>query len=104
MTARALLHHLHEQDVSLTPSPDGTVRCRAPQGVLTPALVETMRQYKAELYDLVETFEERAAIAQYCSGVPRAEAEALAWACILAEPLHGGCAACGYPAVTGATG
>jgi hypothetical protein len=103
MTALALLQQLHEHGVILTPYPDSTIRCRAPKGVLTPALVEAMRQYKAELYDLVETFEERAAIAQYCRGLPRAEAEALAWACILSEPVHGGCAAWGYLAVTGAT-
>jgi hypothetical protein len=66
-------------------------------------LVDVMRQHNPELYAHVEDFEERAAIAQYCSGFPRAAAEALARACILAEPLHGGCAACGYPDITGAT-
>ena len=102
MTTLDLLQQLHERRVILTPYPDGTIRCRAPKGVLTPDLVEAMRQDKAELHDLVEAFEERAAIAQYCSGLLRAEAEALAWACILAEPIHAGCAACGYPDAAGA--
>lgn len=30
----ALLQQLHALGVILTPSPDGTVRCRAPQGIL----------------------------------------------------------------------
>jgi hypothetical protein len=34
----ALLQQFHELGVILTPYPDGTVRCRAPKGVLTPAL------------------------------------------------------------------
>ena len=97
MTALDLLQQLHELGVTLTPYPDGTIQCRAPKGVLTHALVEAMRQHKAELHDLVEAFEERAAIAQYCSGLPRSEAEALAWACVLTEQAHAGCAAWGYP-------
>jgi hypothetical protein len=82
MTARAVLQHLHEHGVSLTPSPDGTVRCRALKGVLTSALVELMRQQKTELHALVEAFEERAAILEYDGRLPRDEAERLAWACI----------------------
>ena len=45
----------------------------------------------------------RAAIAEYCAGLPRPEAEALAWASILEEPTHAGCAACGMQDATGAT-
>ena len=103
MTALALLQQLHALGVVLTPSPDGTLRYKAPKGVLTPALLDAMRQHKDELHGLVEAFEERAAIAQYCSGLLCAEAEALAWACILAEPVHVDCAACGYPDAAGAT-
>jgi hypothetical protein len=98
----ALLQHLHALGVSLTPSPDGTMRCHVPTGLLTPALVEAMRQHKVRLHDFVEAFEERAVIAPFCSGFPRPKSEVLAWACVLAEPVHGGCAGCGYPAVTGA--
>jgi|SRR2546425_8746402 len=96
MTALDVLHQLHALGVSMTPSPDGTVRYKAPKGVLTPALLEMMRQHKAELLDLVEAFEERAAIAQYCGGLSRPAAEALAWKCVLTP--HDGCAACGYEA------
>jgi hypothetical protein len=83
MTALALLHQLHVLCVILTPYPDGTVRCRAPKGVLTPALLEDLRQHKTALHALVEEWSERAAIAEYCGGVPRVEAEYLAWQCVL---------------------
>ena len=96
MTAFVLLQQLYERGVILTPSPDGTLRYKAPKGTVTPALLEMMRQHKAELLDLVEAFEERAAIAQYCGGLSRPAAEALAWKCVLTP--HDGCAACGYEA------
>ena len=85
MTAFDLLQQLYERRVILTPYPDGTVRCRAPKGILTPALHEALRQHKAALLDLLEAFEERAAIAEYCGGLPRAEAEQLAWECVLGK-------------------
>jgi len=91
MTALALLQQLHECSVILTPSPDGTVRCRAPKGVLTPVLLDGMRQHKAELHAMVEVFEERAGIAEFEAGLPRAEAEARAWAYILGHLLPQGC-------------
>ena len=94
MTTLDLLQRLHERGVILTPSPDGTIRCRAPKQVLTPDLVDTMRQHKAELHALVEAWSERAAIAEYCGGLSREDAERLAWRCVLS--LHTGCAACGY--------
>lgn len=75
----ALLLDLHERGFSLIPYPDGTIRCRAPKGVLTPALRRQFTQHKAALLDLVEEFEERAAIAEYCGGLSRADAGALAW-------------------------
>jgi TubC N-terminal docking domain len=83
MTALPLLHQLHALGVVLAPSPDGTVRCRAPKGILTPALVDAMRQHKTELHTLVEEWSERAAIAEYCGGLSRPAAEALAWQCVL---------------------
>ena len=52
MTALALLQQLYELGVILTPYPDGTVRCRASKGVLTPALIDVMRHYKEELHAL----------------------------------------------------
>ena len=95
MTALDVLQQLHEYGVLLTPLPDGTVRYEAPKGVLTPALVDAMRQHKAELHGLVEAWSERASIAEYCGGLSRPAAEALAWQCVLTP--HAGCAACGYP-------
>ena len=85
MTALDLLHQLHDRGVILTPYPDGTVRCRASKGVLTPALLDGMRQHKVALHALVEEWSERAALAEYCGGLSRAEAEALAWQCVLGE-------------------
>ena len=82
MTALDLLQQLHERGVILTPYSDGTLRCRAPQGVLTHALVEAMRQHKAELHALVEEWSERAALMEYDGRLPRDEAERLAWVCI----------------------
>ncbi len=78
MTALGLLQQLSARGVILTPHPDGTIRCRAPKGVLTPDLVDTMRQHKAELHALGEEWSARAAIAEYCGGLARPAAEALA--------------------------
>jgi hypothetical protein len=94
MTTRDLLRQLSTLGVILTPHPDGTVNGRAPKGTLTPALVDAMRQHKSELHALVEEFEERAAIAEYCGALTRAEAEWLAWECVCTP--NAGCAACGY--------
>lgn len=53
MTALALLQQLHELDVALEPYLAGMLRSRAPKGVLTPAMVDAMRQHKPELHALV---------------------------------------------------
>ena len=79
MTALALLQQLRALGVALTPSPDGTLHYKAPQGTLTPALVDAMRQHKVDLHALVEEFEERASIAEYGGGLSRKNAERLAW-------------------------
>ena len=60
-----------------------------------------MRRHKEVLHGVVEAFEERAAITEYCAGLSRPEAEALAWQCVLTS--HAGCAASGYPDAAGAT-
>ena len=85
MTPCDLLQQLHALGVVLTPYPDGTLRYKAPKGVLTPALLEGLRQHKTALHALVEAWSERAAIAEYCGGIPRTEAEWLAWAYVLGE-------------------
>ncbi len=71
--------------VVLTPYPDGALRYKAPKGRLTPELLDAIRQHKQELLDLLEAFEERAAIAQYEGGLERQAVEALAWACVRGE-------------------
>jgi hypothetical protein len=91
MTALALFQHLHAVGVVLTPYPDGTLRYKAPQGVLTPQQCDAMREHKVALQGLVEAWSERAAIGEYCGGLSCAEAEHLAGACVLtktpAQPL-----------------
>jgi TubC N-terminal docking domain len=82
MTALALLQQLHGRGVFLTPYLDGTLRHRAPKGVLTPALLDAMRQHKPGLHALVEGWSERAALMEYDGRLPRDEAERLAWVCI----------------------
>ena len=88
-TALALLQQLHTLGVVLAPYPDGTLGSKAPNGVLTPELLAAMRQQKAELYALVEDWSERAAIAEYCGGLPRPEAEQLAWQWVLGANEQG---------------
>ena len=85
MTALDLFQQLQTLEVVLTPSPNGTLRYKAPKGVLTPALLDTMRQHKQALHALVEACEERAAIAQYCGRLEQPAAEALAWECVVGE-------------------
>jgi TubC N-terminal docking domain len=83
MTATVLLQRLCALGVHLTPSPDGTLRYKAPKGVLTPTLLDAMRQHKAELHALVEEWSERAAMAEYCGGLSREEAERVGWIAVL---------------------
>lgn len=83
MTALDVHQQLHALGVVLTPYPDGTLRYKAPKGTMTPALLDQVRQHKAELHGLLEAFEERAAIAEFCGGLTREEAEQLAWQCVL---------------------
>ena len=85
MTAVDLLQQLYALGVLLTPYSDGTLRYKAPKGVLTPALLDGLRQAKQDLHALVEEWSERAAIAEYCGGLSRPAAERLAWACVLRE-------------------
>ena len=82
MTALELFATLRQLGVTLIPRVD-RLKVDAPQGVLTEELRQAMRTHKTALLDLVEAFEERAAIAEYCGRLPRGEAERLAWACVL---------------------
>ena len=82
-----LFQQLHTLGVVLAPYPDGALRYKALKGVLTPVLLEGLRQHKTALHVLVEEWSERAAIAEYCGRVPRVEAERFAWACVLEAVL-----------------
>jgi hypothetical protein len=84
MTALELLATLHARGVTLLPWVD-RLRVDAPRGALTAELRQAIRTQKGELLALVEEWSERAAIAEYWGGVPRMEAEQLAWQCILGE-------------------
>lgn len=95
MTARAVLLHMHTLGVVLTPTceygpgapgADGSrplvfgLHIDAPAGVLTEALRLAIQEHEAALIDLLDEWGERAGIFEYEAGVPRAEAEACAWA------------------------
>ena len=84
MTPVALLHILHVRGVRLRPMVT-YVDVEDLAGVLTDDVRQALVMHQAALLDLVEAWSERAAIAEYCGGLPRAEAEALAWACVLGE-------------------
>jgi hypothetical protein len=81
MTPLELLVTLRDRGVRLTPNVT-TVWVEAPQGALTPALRAALREHTVALLDLLEVFEERAALIEYDGGIPRGEAERLAWACL----------------------
>ena len=85
MTALALFAELMANGVGMTPVPGGTVRYTANAGILTPDVLAQIRQHKDALYALVEAFEERAALAEHCGGLARAEAQRLAWANVQAR-------------------
>jgi hypothetical protein len=79
-----LLATLHTLDVRLRPMVTD-VEIDAPAGVLTPALRETIRAHKQELLDLVEAFEQRAAIMEHEGGQSREDAEWQAFLCVQGE-------------------
>ena len=83
MTPLAVLRTLHACGLRMTPYPGGRVQCRVPQNAWTPALLETLNRHQVAVADLLETFEERAAIAEHCGGLSRADAEQLAWETLL---------------------
>ena len=64
MTPLDLLQQLHALGVMLTPYPDGTLRYKAPKGVLTPELLDAIRQHKAALLALL-TPERRIPLPRY---------------------------------------
>ena len=96
MTARDLIRAVHTHGVTIAlHGPEHILL--APPGLVPSDLRQAIREQREALLTLLEAFEERAGIAEYCAGLPRVEAEALAWACVLEEQEHTGCAACGLP-------
>ncbi len=103
MTALELFTTLRDLGVMLTPTcdygdvppgEDATRRSlvfglhvKVPQGVLTDALRVAIREHKAALLELVEAFEERAAIAEMDGGLSRESSEALAWASLVQKEM-----------------
>ena len=83
MTSLEVLSAVIQAGGRLTPNGD-TITVKAPAPLPQDVLM-LIREHKAVLLDLLEAFEERAAIIEYDGGVPRAEAARLAWACVLGE-------------------
>jgi hypothetical protein len=76
MTARDIIQAAQAHGVTL--ALHGPERIRVmPPGVLPSALREAIREHREEILTLLEAFEERAAIAEYCGGLARPEAERL---------------------------
>jgi hypothetical protein len=80
LTTLDQLQQLRDLGMVLTLYPDGTMRYKAPKGVLTPT--RTLSEHKAALPALIEAFEECTAIIEYNSRLPPDAAERVAWACI----------------------
>src|SRR5262249_10697021 len=59
----------------------------APKGTLTEVLRQAIRQHKEAIIAILEAFEERAAIAEYCGGLSRGDAERLAWESLVGKEL-----------------
>jgi hypothetical protein len=73
-TPFALLVSLRDMGIALRP--DGNrLYVDITAGNVTRGMLEALRQHKEALLDLVEAFEERAAIAEYCGGLAREDAE-----------------------------
>ena len=81
MTLPRLLDTLRAKDIVLILNGQ-TLRYNAPKGAMTAELLQDISQHKDALLEL---WEERAAIAEHCGGLSRADAERLAWQCLLEE-------------------
>jgi hypothetical protein len=79
MSPLDVLRILRDSGAIVVLRPEDTIQCRAPDGVLTPALVTAMRQHKEALLTMLEWYEERAGLLEYDGGLSRVEAERAAW-------------------------
>ena len=119
MIAAAVLSELNARGVTFAAAGD-RLRLRAPAGTMTPDLLDRVRTHKAELLALLSGatggggasdwqrwYSERAAIIEHDGGFARAEAEARAFECCVAEWMNqhpppanepeDGCTHCGEP-------
>jgi hypothetical protein len=78
MSAQHLFCDLRSMGVELSIDADGRLSFDGPDDVLTDDLLSEMRAHRDGLLVVVESFTERAAIAQYDGGLSRAEAERMA--------------------------
>jgi len=79
MTPANLLRALHSLGIVLTAYTDGTIRYKAPRGVLTDAMREAIRTHKEGLRDLVERDTARAARLESVGKLPCEGVEAPTW-------------------------
>jgi len=79
MTAHDVFRVLHMLNVQLHPYPNGALSIQARPGTMTPKIQKAFVAHQAALHGLAEAWEERAAIAEYCGGLSRADAERVAW-------------------------
>ena len=84
MTAREVFALLHTHGAMLTAHGD-RLRVEAPADVLSDAMSQAIRTHKEALLSLLELWEERSAIVEYCGDLSRDEAEQVAWQCVLEE-------------------
>jgi hypothetical protein len=82
MGAVALLRQALTAGLSVTGDGKGGLHVVGPKR-LTP-LVQQLHQYKTAVLAVWELWAERAAIMEFDGGLPREDAEGLAWACVLA--------------------
>jgi hypothetical protein len=86
MTPAAIIQQATADGVSLALSPVGTIKATGARGAVTrwlpliqehkPGILATLKE---EVTSGLEALEERAAIIEFDGGLPRAEAEVLAW-------------------------
>jgi hypothetical protein len=73
----ALLTECGTHDIQLSRGDGELLEIDAPQGALTSELLDRLRAGKAALLEVIEEFEERAAIMEFDAGLSRHEAERL---------------------------
>jgi hypothetical protein len=84
--AEKLLSELRAYGVVLSITPERSLAFKAPKGVMTNLIVQRIRANRDDLLDLLERFEERAAIMEYDGGLAREDAERMALVDMLNKP------------------